>query len=81
MGDAPNAFIIAGTAHKGEGMRGISSGAKSEISWRGQSVDMTKVAGRLKRSKHETMLNSLVWVSGRVSGVSGRDRRHSPDAP
>lgn len=42
-------------AYLGEGMRGIWSSAKSEVWWRDQRVDMSKLAGQLKKTKHETM--------------------------
>ena len=42
-------------AYLGEGMRGIWSNAKSTIWWRGQQVDMSKIAGQLKKRKNETM--------------------------
>jgi hypothetical protein len=42
-------------AYLGEGMRGIWSNAKSAIWWRGQQVDMSKIAGQLKKRKNETM--------------------------
>jgi hypothetical protein len=42
-------------AYFGEGMRGIWDGARSSVSWQGQPVDMSKLVGRHRPNKTESL--------------------------